>query len=406
MRLRNKKIKFVPFWKKNNLVLKLFNIFGEKNIKLVGGAVRVALNNTKTKDLDFAVNIRPDLVKQKLEKNNIKFKDKSKGHGTISIFSKDYVIEITSLRKDIKTFGRKAKVGFIDSFEEDAKRRDFTINSVYSDLEGNLFDPFDGVKDLIKNKIKFIGIPINRIKEDNLRLLRYFRFIGAYASNEEQLDLASLSACIENFSKIKTLSKERVQIEFKKLLLSKNVGFAFSILKKHNLLNFLIDGLQKMSNKSISSLNELPSEKIIRIAYLIKVTKIKTADLNKNIKISNNNVVQLQNILSIKGLIKSENKAKINKYYYGEEVALTNYNLNQFINKKKVNNKILNVLKTWTAPKLPINGDDVIKYKKINGKEIGIVLSKIERWWVKNCFLPTRKECLKKLKSIKLTPRC
>ena len=94
---------------KNNLVLKLFNIFGEKNIKLVGGAVRVALNNTKTKDLDFAVNMRPDLVKQKLEKNNIKFKDKSKGYGTISIFSKDYVIEITSLRKDIKTFGRKAK---------------------------------------------------------------------------------------------------------------------------------------------------------------------------------------------------------------------------------------------------------------------------------------------------------
>ena len=404
--MRNKKIKFVPFWKKNNLVLKLFNIFGEKNIKLVGGAVRVALNNTKTKDLDFAVNMRPDLVKQKLEKNNIKFKDKSKGHGTISIFSKDYVIEITSLRKDIKTFGRKAKVGFINSFEEDAKRRDFTINSIYSDLEGNLFDPFDGVKDLIKNKIKFIGIPINRIKEDNLRLLRYFRFVGAYAMNEEQLHLESLSACVENFSKIKTLSKERVQIEFNKLLLSKNVGFAFSILKKHNLLNFLIDGLQKMSNKSISSLNELPSEKIIRIAYLIKVTKIKTADLNKNIKISNSNVVKLQNILSIKGPIKSENKAKINKYYYGEEIALTSYILNQFINKKKVNNKILNVLKTWTAPKLPINGDDVIKYKKINGKEIGVVLSKIERWWVKNCFLPTRKQCLKKLKSIKLTPRC
>ena len=404
--MRNKKIKFVPFWKKNNLVLKLFNIFGEKNIKLVGGAVRVALNNTKTKDLDFAVNMRPDLVKQKLEKNNIKFKDKSKGHGTISIFSKDYVIEITSLRKDIKTFGRKAKVGFINSFEEDAKRRDFTINSIYSDLEGNLFDPFDGVKDLIKNKIKFIGIPINRIKEDNLRLLRYFRFVGAYTSNEKQLHLESLSACVENFSKIKTLSKERVQIEFNKLLLSKNVGFAFSILKKHNLLNFLIDGLQKMSNKSISSLNELPSEKIIRIAYLIKVTKIKTADLNKNIKIGNSNIVKLQNILSIKGLIKSENKAKINKYYYGEEVALTNYNLNQFINKKKVNNKVLNVLKVWTAPKLPINGDDVIKYKKINGKEIGVVLSKIERWWVKNCFLPTRKECLKKLKSIKLTPRC
>ncbi len=398
--MKNKKIKFVPFWKTNNLVLKLFKIFGEKNIKLVGGAVREALNNKKTNDLDFAINMKPDLVKKKLEKNDIRFKDKSKGHGTVSIFSKDYVIEITSLRKDIKTFGRQAKVGFINSFEEDAKRRDFTINSIYSDLEGNLFDPFNGLKDLEKNKIKFIGIPINRIKEDTLRLLRYFRFVGTYASNEQQLHLTSLNACIENFSKIKTLSTERVQIEFNKLILSKNVGFAFSILKKHNLLNFLIDGLQKISNKSISSLNELPNEKIIRIAFLIKETKIKIADLNKNIKISNSNVVKLQKILSIKGSIKSENEAKMNKYYYGEEVALANYKLIQFINKKKVNNKILNVLKTWTSPKLPINGADVIKCKEINGKEIGIVLSKIERWWVKNCFLPDRKECLEKLKSI------
>ena len=398
--MRNKKIKFVPFWKKNKLVLKLFTIFGEKNIKLVGGAVREALNNDKTNDLDFAINMRPDLLKQRLEKNDIKFKDKSKGHGTVSIFSKDYVIEITSLRKDIKTFGRKAKVGFINSFEEDAKRRDFTINSIYSDLEGSLFDPFDGVKDLKKNKIRFIGIPTDRIKEDNLRLLRYFRFVGTYTSNEQQLHLKSLNACIENFSKIKTLSKERVQIEFNKLLLSKNVSFALSILKKHNLLNFLIEGLQRISNKSIIALNQLPKEKIIRIAYLIKETKIKIIDLNKNIKISNSNVLKLKNILSIKGIIKSENEAKINKYYYGEEIALTNYKLNQFINKKKVNNKILNVLKTWIAPKLPINGDDVIQYKKINGKEIGIVLSKIEKWWIKNYFLPVRKECLKKLKSI------
>ena len=380
--------------------MKLFNIFGEKNIKLVGGAVRVALNKEKTNDLDFAINMKPDLVKQKLEKNNIKFKDKSKGHGTISIFSKDNVIEITSLRKDIRTFGRKAKVGFINSFEQDAKRRDFTINSIYSDLEGNLFDPFDGIKDLKKNKIKFIGIPADRIKEDNLRLLRYFRFVGVYTSNNQQLHLKSLNSCIKNFSKVQDLSKERVQIEFNKLLLSKNVSFAFSILKKHNLLNFLIDGLQKMSDKSISSLNQLPKEKIIRTAYLIIETKIKIVDLNKYLKISNRNLVKLENILSIKGLIKNEDEAKINKYYYGEEVSLTNYKLKQFINRKKVNNKILNVFKTWTAPKLPINGDDVIKYKKINGKEIGIVLRKIERWWVKNCFLPERKECLKKLKGI------
>ena len=109
-------------------------------------------------------------VKQKLEKNDIKFKDKSKGHGTISIFSKDYVIEITSLRKDIKTFGRKAKVGFINSFEEDAKRRDFTINSIYTDLEGNLFDPFDGIK-----------VPAQLENEVNMKNRSYFSTVMGLA---------------------------------------------------------------------------------------------------------------------------------------------------------------------------------------------------------------------------------
>ena len=398
--MRNKKLKFGPFWKKNNLVLKLFNIFGEKNIKLVGGAVRLALNNKKTNDLDFAINMKPELVKLELEKNGIEFKDKSKGHGTISIFSKDFKIEITSLRKDIRTFGRKAKVGFINSFKEDATRRDFTINSIYSDFEGCIFDPFNGVKDLKKNIVRFIGNPISRIEEDNLRLLRYFRFLGTYSSNEQQLDSKSLNACLENFSKIQTLSKERVQLEFFKLLLSKNVNFVLIILKNNNLLNFIIEGMQEISYQNINLLSKLPKELIIRIAYIIKKTKIKITTLNNSLKIGKNNIVKLERILAVKNSINSENEAKINKYYYGEEVALVSYKLNQFINKKKINNNILKIFNTWIVPKLPINGNDVTMYKKINGKDVGIMLLKIEKWWVENYFLKDRKECLKKLKSI------
>ena len=400
MRLRNSKLKFVPFWQANETVLRLFNIFGERNIKLVGGAVRVALKNKTTNDLDFAINMKPELVKKKLANNDIKFKDKSKGHGTISIFVKGFTIEITSLRKDIKTFGRKAEVGFINSFKEDAKRRDFTINSIYSDFEGHFFDPFDGVKDLEKNIIKFIGSPIKRIEEDNLRVLRYFRFVGTYNSKAQQLHSKSLNACLESFSKIQFLSKERVQLEFLKLLFSENVNFVLSILKKNNLLNYLIDGLQEISFQNIKELNKLPKELIYRIAFLMKVTQIKTVDLNKSLKIGNSNVIKLQNILSMKYPINTENEAKINKYYYGEEVALINYKLNQFVNKKKNNKEILKILNSWTVPKLPINGDDVIKYKKIKGKNVGIILHHIEKWWIRSYFLPDRKKCLHKLNSI------
>ena len=210
----------------------------------------------------------------------------------------------------------------------------------------------------------------------------------------------SFNVCLENFSKIQLLSKERVQSEFFKLLLSENVNFVLSILKNNNLLNFLIIGLQEMSYQNINLLNKLPKELIYRIAYLIKETKIKTVDLNKNIKIGYRNIIKLQNILSLKYPINSENDAKINKYYNGQEVALVNYKLNQFINKKKVNKEILKILNNWIVPKLPINGDDVITHKNINGKDVGIILNKIEKWWVRNYFLPDRKECLQKLKSI------
>ena len=203
--MQNKKTNFKAFWKKNKLVLKLFNIFGKENIKIVGGAVRLALKGDETNDLDFAVKLKPDLVKKKLAKGNIKFIDNSKGHGTVSIFTKDCVIEITSIRKDLETYGRQAKIELAYSFEEDSKRRDFTINSIYSDLEGNFYDPYKGISDLNKKIIKFIGNPLERIEEDNLRLLRYFRFIGVYSDSEDQLHVKSLIASVDNSSKIQFL---------------------------------------------------------------------------------------------------------------------------------------------------------------------------------------------------------
>ncbi|MBT5955924.1 MAG: CCA tRNA nucleotidyltransferase, partial [Candidatus Marinimicrobia bacterium] len=163
---------YKPFWRKDAFVEDLFNIFGLDNIKLVGGAVRNAIRKKVTNDLDLAVNIEPEKVKEILKKNKVKFYDVSKGHGTISLISKLNKIEITCLRKDIKTYGRKAKVKFTKSFELDSERRDFTINAIYSNLDGDIYDPHDGYKDLKKNIIKFIGIPEKRIIEDRLRLLR------------------------------------------------------------------------------------------------------------------------------------------------------------------------------------------------------------------------------------------
>ena len=169
--------------KKINLdtkVGKIFNAissYGAKaEIRYVGGCVRKILNDEKIDDIDLATNLNPDEVIEALKKNNINFYETGKTHGTITAHIEGINYEITSLRKDLSTDGRHAKVEYTDNWHEDASRRDFTINSIYSDIEGNLYDPFGGKNHIEKKIVKFIGDPEKRIQEDYLRILRYIRF--------------------------------------------------------------------------------------------------------------------------------------------------------------------------------------------------------------------------------------
>ena len=145
-------------------------------IRYVGGCIRKIINDEKVDDIDLATNLEPKEVSDALKKNNINFYETGVKHGTITALIDDFKFEITSLREDILTDGRHAQVKFSKDWKKDASRRDFTINSIYSDAEGNLFDPFNGKKDLEKGVINFIGNPNERIQEDYLRILRYIRF--------------------------------------------------------------------------------------------------------------------------------------------------------------------------------------------------------------------------------------
>ena len=145
-------------------------------IRYVGGCIRKIINNEKVDDIDLATNLEPKDVCEALKNKNINYFETGIEHGTITALIDDFKFEITSLREDISTDGRHAQVKFSKDWKKDASRRDFTINAIYSDLEGNLFDPFNGKEDLEKGEINFIGIPEKRIQEDYLRILRYLRF--------------------------------------------------------------------------------------------------------------------------------------------------------------------------------------------------------------------------------------
>ena len=203
----------------------LFEVISNYNdlseIRYVGGCVRKILNKEKFDDIDLATNLKPEEVKECLKNNNIDFFETGIEHGTITARIEEKNFEITSLRRDVSTDGRRAVVKFTNDWTEDALRRDFTINSIYADKEGNLFDPNDGVKDLENGKVEFIGDPEKRVKEDYLRILRYVRFFLNYSKQEHKLYVKKIIK--QNISGAVKLSKERLIDELKKLVTS--IGF-------------------------------------------------------------------------------------------------------------------------------------------------------------------------------------
>ena len=174
--------------KKKTQINKIFdaiNSFSENSeVRYVGGCVRKIINEEKVDDIDLAVNLDPKDVCKALKENNIKFYESGIEHGTITAIIDNFKFEITSLRKDVETDGRHAKIEYSQNWKEDASRRDFTINSIYADEGGILFDPFDGKKDLENGTINFIGDADTRIKEDYLRILRYIRFFLNYSKKK------------------------------------------------------------------------------------------------------------------------------------------------------------------------------------------------------------------------------
>ena len=171
--------------------------------------------NEKIDDIDIATILTTDQIKQKLKNTNLKIIDTGVKHGTVTILSGNHKVELTTLRKDIKTDGRHAEVEYIEDWSQDSERRDFTINAIYLDINGKIFDPQMGRDDLKKNNVKFIGDPQKRIKEDYLRIIRFIRFKIMYNNLVEQ---TSSEAIKQNLDGIKQISKERILTELLKIL--------------------------------------------------------------------------------------------------------------------------------------------------------------------------------------------
>ena len=365
-------------------------------IRYVGGCVRKSLNNEKTDDIDLATNLKPAEVKEALSLKHIKFYETGIEHGTITAVIENKYFEITSLRKDLKTDGRHAEVEFTNDWKEDASRRDFSINAIYADLYGNIFDPYNGVEDLKLGKIKFIGDADKRIKEDYLRIVRYIRFFSNYSKKEHNPKIKKIIK--QNIKGITNLSKDRLIGELKKLLLSDCVRKVSSDYFLKELLILIYPQLTNLNK--FNKLNKYAKENIEKKDYifLLALLVIDGTDnaeyflykynLSKEIK---KRITFLMNYYE-KGIdinfftVKNLNKI----FYYNDKIHLIDLIDFYLFTNKKSSKKVIDFKKLYVQkvkPNFPVNTKELMnKYNLSEGRELGQKIKRLESIWVDNNF--------------------
>ena len=393
-----------------NKIFEAINNFSEKSeIRYVGGCVRKVINKEIVDDIDLATNLTPHEVCEALKKKQISYYETGIEHGTVTAIIDEHKFEITSLRKDVSTDGRHAEVEFSLDWQEDASRRDFTINSIYADSDGNLFDPFDGKKDLEDGYINFIGNVEKRIQEDYLRILRYLRFFLNYSKHKHDPEI--IKNIKKNIDGISNISSERLIDELKKITSSNGFLKIFKDKESLELLEIIFPQLKNIQN--FKKLNSYASNNFLKIDFIFLISLL-VIDGTDNadyflykFKISKKDQKRLKLIdLFYREKVSLNNftEKKLNKFFYfnGRQAVIDIINFKIF-NSSKIEKKLVKLLDTYKAkeiPTLPIGADLLMsKFKIPEGKNLGNKLKRIEETWVQNGFQISDKQVEQIVKS-------
>ena len=404
-KLNQKELSFQKI-KNSTKILKIFQSISSHNewseVRYVGGCVRKILNNENYDDIDLATNLDPQQIKECLSANNIKFFETGIKHGTITATIEKQNFEITSLRKDIATDGRHAEVLFTKDWNEDSSRRDFTINSIYADIDGNIFDPNDGANDLKNGIVRFIGNPEKRIKEDYLRILRYLRFFSTYSLKDHQPEIKK--SIMQNISGVVGLSKERLLDEFKKIFKS---GALFKLNKDHFSNDVISLVFPQFINLNLLTKLDKNNQKTLLVKsfdFLLAFLIIDETDNSDyflfKFKTSNETKKKI-NFLKKSFLESTEknyfSKKNLEKIFYFNEKSDVLDLIDFELFKSKKNKKKLIELKNYfiktEKPVFPVKAKNIMeKFDLKEGRELGQKLKYLEDLWVNNSFNISDKE--------------
>ena len=365
---------------------KIFDLLQHKGFeaRFIGGCVRDALLQRPLTDIDIATNATPDQVMETFSPHGIKIIPTGIAHGTVTAVIEKQHFEITTLRRDIETDGRHAQIAFSNDWKVDAERRDFTVNALSLDGSGHIYDYYNGMDDLNNRSLRFIGNAAQRIQEDYLRILRYFRFLSVLGW--DYIDAEALQSCTELAAHLAKLSRERIQGELYKLLAGKNSVPVASLLQQHKILHGLkITNLDTEALAGLVTLEKRHAE-TDPLRRLIALTgSYVEAYLGKLIIITRNDRKRLEALARIQ----EHQYWKLEKllYFYGIQAVKDFY----FLRKPSLD---FSIIQNWKKPQFPLKAAEIMHLGNGPGPLLGKILKEAEIYWVDRNFKPDKEELI------------
>jgi poly(A) polymerase len=378
--------------------------------RAVGGAVRNALMGTPVKDVDIATTARPDDVMRLAAQAGLHAVPTGLEHGTVTVVADHVPFEVTTLRKDIETFGRHARVTFTTDWTEDARRRDFTMNALYSGAEGTVHDPLGGYADLAARRVRFIGDARQRIREDYLRILRFFRFLAAYG-NAADPDPEGLAAVIAETPGLAGLSGERIRAELLALLAAPGAVEAMRAMSQADIVAPLlgypgdVDLLARLAD--IEATLGRFADPVLRLAAVAYEHPGGPAALQRRLRLSAGETARLAHAGAADPAFDpqtSERTAQAYLYRHGARAfidgALLAWARSGDAPAAEPRARRVRLPERWQAPECPVRGADVVALGMAPGAEVGRVLAAFEAWWIAQGFPSDPKQVADKLREL------
>lgn len=375
--------------------------------RFVGGCVRNALLGAAVDDVDIATQLTPDQVIAAVEAAGLRAVPTGYAHGTVTVISSGRPFEVTTLRRDVETDGRRAVVAFSEDWREDAARRDFRLNALYADSEGEVFDPLDGgLADLAARRVVFVGQPEHRIREDYLRILRFFRFNAWYGRT---IDPEGLAACTALAAGVQGLSVERVWKELKKLLAAQDPRPALRAMKEAGVLAAAApeaQGLERLEGLIEKDLDHLfTPDPLLRTAAF--VSPAAAAAFAERMRLSRAEAERLGAALAPGPRIVSflsPREVRRALYRIGREAfadqARLAWAVDPLARAAPQWRALLALAESWVEPKLDLSGEEILAAGVRPGPRVGLVRREVEEWWIDSDFPEDKLSIVERLKAV------